>query len=200
MQNSVGRELYSVKNSYRILYDGLRTIKYLLRARKSNDLNPKFSERIMLAVTEVNDCAGCSYAHSKMALEAGMSHEEIGNMLSGVLDDIPDDELLGVLFAQHYADSRGNPSKESWERIVENYGTLKAKAILGAIRVIMIGNTYGIPLGSFLNRFKGKPDIRSNLLYELSMFLTFIIYAPIALIHSLIADLFKTPLIRFEKA
>lgn len=64
----------------------------------------------------------------------------VTDMLAGVLDDVPADEVTAVMFAQHYADRRGNPSKESWERIVETYGISKAKGILGAIRAIMIGN------------------------------------------------------------
>ncbi|MFC0273464.1 carboxymuconolactone decarboxylase family protein [Metabacillus herbersteinensis] len=31
----------------------------------------------MLAVTEVNGCEFCSYSHTKIALEQGMSQEEI---------------------------------------------------------------------------------------------------------------------------
>ena len=35
-----------------------------------------------------------------------MSNEEIQNMLSGVMEDVPSDELEAVIFAQHYADTR----------------------------------------------------------------------------------------------
>jgi AhpD family alkylhydroperoxidase len=188
---------YSVQESYWILYKGLRTIKYMFRAKKNNELSTEFIERIMLAVTEVNGCAVCSYAHTKMALEIGMSIEEIRNMLAGMIDDIPADEASAVMFARHYADSRGNPTKESWDRIVELYGISKAKGILGAIRAIMIGNTYGIPWGSFINRFRGKPEKRSNILYEISMIITCIICTPIALMHALISDLFRMPIISF---
>nr|WP_237713710.1 carboxymuconolactone decarboxylase family protein [Rhodococcus sp. P14] len=63
----------------------------------------------MLAVTEVNGCGACSYAHTKIALGAGMSSAEIRNILAGVLDDVPDSEVAAVLFAQHYADTRATP-------------------------------------------------------------------------------------------
>ena len=194
-----GKELYSVQESYWIFYKGLRTIKYMARAKKNNELSPEFIERIMMAVTEVNGCAVCSYAHTKMALEIGMSNEEVNDMLAGVMDNIPADEVEGVMFAQHYADSRGKPSKEAWKRIVEIYGISKSKGILGAIRMIMIGNTYGIPCSSFFNRFRGKPDKRSNLLYDISMIITCIVFAPIVLIHALISDLFRMPIISFER-
>jgi AhpD family alkylhydroperoxidase len=191
-----GKKLYSVKESYWISYKGIRTMKYMFKAKKNNELSPKFIERIMLAVTEVNDCAICSYAHTKKALESGMSSEEIQKMLSGIIEDVPDGEIAAVMFAQHYADTRGKPTMESWQRIVEIYGTSRAKGILGSIRTIMIGNTYGIAWSSFFNRLKGKPDPRSSLPYELSMILGTIL-VPISFIHALISDLFKKPIISF---
>ena len=194
-----GRKLYSVRESYRIFFKGLRTIKYMRRAKKNKALSPEFIERIMMAVTEVNGCAICSYAHTKMAIEIGISNEEIRNILSGVMDDIPPDEITGVMFAQHYADSRGKPSKEAWERVVEIYGLSRANGILGAIRIIMIGNTYGIPWSSFFNRFRGKPDERCNLLYEISMICTCVLFTPVVIVHALVSDLFQIPMISFEE-
>jgi len=192
----LGKKLYSVRESYWILYSGMRTIKYMFKAKKNKKINQKFIERIMLAVTEVNDCSICSYAHTKMAIESGMSNEEIQNMLSGIMDDVPADEVAAVMFAQHYADTRGNPTLESWSRIVEIYGKSKAKGILGSIRTIMIGNTYGIPWSSFFNRLRGKPDKRSSLLYEISMLLGMCLI-PISFIHAIISDLFNRPIIYF---
>jgi AhpD family alkylhydroperoxidase len=189
-----GKNLYSVQESYWIFYKGIRTMKYMFKAKRKKELSPKFIERIMLAVTEVNGCEICSYAHTKRALESGMSNEEIKNMLSGIIDDVPTTEVAAVLFAQHYADTRGNPTSESWQRIVDIYGISKANGILGSIRSIMIGNAYGIAWSSFFNRLRSRPDQRSSLLYEVSMMLG-IILTPISIIHALISDLFRIPII-----
>lgn len=185
------RKLYSIKESYVITYLAFRSMPKLRYAKKHDLLSQKFIERLMLAVTEVNGCEICSYAHTKMALEAGMTNEEIQNMLSGIKDDVPSDEILAVMFAQHYADYRGKPSKKSWESVLETYGLLKGNGILAVIRIIMLGNAYGIPWSSFFNRFKRKADKRSNLLYELGMIFCSIIFVPIALIHGLIAMIFR---------
>lgn len=197
MRMDCGRKLYSVSETYIIFFNAMRAIRCLSASRQNNDVSLEFMERIMLAVTQVNACAICSYAHTKMALEAGMSSEEIQNMLAGVIDDTPPDEVAAVMFAQYYADTRGKPSKDSWERIEAIYGPSKAKGILGAIRIIMLANTYGIAWSSFFNRFKGKPDQRSNLLYEITMLTTSLLFFPIVLIQVLFAALFKMPLIRF---
>jgi AhpD family alkylhydroperoxidase len=189
------KKLYSVRESYRIYYDGLRTVKYMSRARKNKDLGPEFMERIMMAVTGVNDCPICSYAHTKMALEIGMDNKEIQKLLSGIIEDVPPEEAAGIIFAQHYADSRAHPSSEAWERLVEIYGLPKAMGILGAIRIIMVGNAYGIPWNSFFNRFLGGSDKRSSLLYEAKMIIGCILFTPIVIIHALISHLFRKPVI-----
>jgi len=198
MNKKFGRKLYSIGESYKIMYKGIRTIGALKKAKSEDLMDSKFIERIMLAVTEVNSCPMCSYAHTKAALEAGIDHEEIKNMMDGIIDNIPDNEIEGVLFAQHYADKRGKPSKESWHKVVAVYGKTKAEGILACTRMIMMGNAYGIPLGSFMHRFKGKPDERSGLIYEIGMLLTFVIFLPISLIHTLFSALLKKPLITFK--
>jgi AhpD family alkylhydroperoxidase len=197
MQMQHGKKLYILKEAYWIFFHGIRTIKYMLQARKKGALTLPKIERVMLAVTEVNGCGVCSYAHTRVALEAGMSGEEIAKLLSGEFEDVPKEELAGVIFAQHYADSRGNPSRESWERVVEEYGASMAMGILGAIRGIMIGNVYGIAWSSFFNRFKGKADPRSNLAYEAKIMTGGTLIIPLALFHALIAMIMKKPIISF---
>jgi AhpD family alkylhydroperoxidase len=188
------RKLYSLKESYWITYNAIRSIPAIRNAIKKEGMSRQFSERILLAVTEVNGCLICSYAHSRMALETGMSNEEIQNLLAGTFDDVPQEEMAAVLFGQHYAESRGHPTKEAYDRLVELYGISMALGILGASRVMMWGNAYGIPYSSFVNRFKGKPDERCNLVYEVSMLLSTIFYLPISFIHALLSALFRVPI------
>lgn len=196
MRREYGRKLYSLPEFYRILYLALRTAKYLSRAKRHGCMTTQLVERIMLAVTEVNQCPLCSYGHTKMALEAGMSSEEIQNLLSHSLDTVPEDEIAAVLFAQHYADSRADPSMGAWRRVVDVYGEEKAKGILGAVRMIMFGNAFGIVLSSIKGRFRGKPDPRSNAFYEVSMVFALLLFLPVALIHALISEILRVPVIR----
>lgn len=196
MQTS-GKKLYSVFELYRIMTQAFRSIPFLKQAREAGMMDKPFLERIMLAVTEVNGCAICSYYHTKVALEEGFSEEEIRAMLGGDLADVPENELDGVLFAQHYADMRGKPSKESWQRILDTYGETGAYGVLAVTRMIMMGNATGIPSGSFINRFRGKPDPRSNIAYELLMMLAMVVYIPLAGLSALAMNLIKAPVIRF---
>ncbi len=199
MTNQLERKLYSFKEIYKINYNAFRSFGILMKTRKNNIMSNQFMERIMLAVTEVNGCDVCSYAHTKMALETGMNSNEIMKLLSGVMDDVPKNEIQGILFGQHYADTRGNPSTETWNQINEVYGQNLALGILASIRVIMLGNAYGIPWSSFLKRFKGKSDIRSNLGYELAVLLESLIIVPISGIHALAAMILRIPYVKFKK-
>lgn len=196
MQTS-GKKLFSPLELYRIMTLAFRSIPLLKRAKAAGKMNHAFLERIMLAVTEVNGCAMCSYYHTKVALESGFSAEEVRNMLGGSLSDVPAEELDGVLFAQHYADMRGKPSRESWQRIIDTYAETGAYGVLAVTRMIMMGNAVGIPSGSFLLRFRGKADPRSNLFYELMMMLAMVLFLPLTGLTALVLNLGKAPILRF---
>ncbi|MEG1447582.1 MAG: carboxymuconolactone decarboxylase family protein [Ruthenibacterium sp.] len=197
MTQNTGKKLYSLGEAYRNLYHALRAFPRLKTAKKSGLLSDEAAERLMLAVTQVNGCAMCSYAHAQAALEAGMSADAIQAMLAGEMDDVPATELSAVLFAQHYADSRGRPSKSAWAELEKNIGATKSLAVLSAIQVIMAGNTYGIPLGSFKARFHADKnhaiDARSTLAYELMMLLSLIFLLPVAAIAAVLASLLHLP-------
>jgi len=192
--------MYSVREAYRILYRGLRTLPALFRAKRNGELSGESAERIMLAVTEVNGCEVCSYAHAKMALEKGLGAEEIRMMLAGDTAAIPADEAIAIAFAQHYADSRGSPTREAWQRLVESYGTTKALGILGAAREMMIGNAYGIALSAFMSRVKGRPIARSSLPYEVAVLSAVIPHLLFAPFHAAVTALCRRPIISWSSS
>jgi len=177
------KRVYGIKDFYSILEEAVNSFTILRKARKKNILSKQFEERIMLAVTEVNGCEMCSYYHTKEALKSGMSEKDIQNMLQGELGEIPEEESVAIFFAQHYAESSANPDAEAWQRVVEFYGEEKAEMILAYIKVIMMGNVYGLAAGSFLNRFKGvQVNKRSSIGLELSILLSVIIFFPVLFI------------------
>jgi len=195
VKKNKGKKLYNIRESFVHLIKAFVTSKYLNSAKKKGLISYSFQERLMLAVTEVNGCALCSYAHTKMALEAGLSAQEINDLLSGSnQEDTPEDELNAILFASYYAECRSKVDNKIWNKIVNEYGIEKALGILASIRIITVGNVYGIALGSFLSRFKkdkSKRDSRTNLFYELIQLITVIPFTIIALILSFILRIFK---------
>ncbi|MFA5656087.1 MAG: carboxymuconolactone decarboxylase family protein [Dysgonamonadaceae bacterium] len=194
---------YKRKFSFSELY---RSYLYLPRAMRKLSKNKKeklidqhFIERMQLAVTEVNGCAACSYAHTTFALREGMSNEEISSFLSGEDDYIKPKEAKAIIFAQHFADSRGYPEKEAYEAIIKEYGTEKAQIILSAVQMMIAGNMFGIPFSAYQSRRKGKPFKDSKLGYELGMQIGGILVLPIALLHALLMWIIGQPNMRFAK-
>ena len=179
------KKKYSVIEYYKallLLYDAIGS----LRKNKSSHLIDKdFIERIMLRVTEVNGCAICSYAHTSMALKQGFSQEEIDSFLGGEDTFVEPEEAKALLFAQHYAHTKGYVEKEAYQSIIDEYGEEKSAIILAAIKVMMVGNISGIPISALSSRIMGNPYRESTLLYELGMILSSIIIIPLSMIHAL---------------
>ena len=172
----------------------------LIGNNKSKLVDKQFIERIQLAITEVNGCAACSYQNTKMALQQGMSKEEICSFLVGDGKYIRPDEAKAIMFAQHFADSKGIPGKYAYDSIVNEYGRKKASVILSAAQLILAGNIYGIPYSAFRSRLRGRPYKDSSLLYELGIELTGLILLPLATLHGLLSLGLGFPNIRFNKS
>lgn len=137
-----------------------------------------FIERLQLAVTEVNGCAACSYAHTYLALKQGMSNEEINSFLSGDGNFLKQEEAKAIVFAQHFADSRGLPKIDAYKSVIHEYGKEKAAIIVSAAQLMHAGNIYGIPYSAFLSRLRRKQYKDSSLAYELGMHIAgFIFFA-----------------------
>lgn len=177
-----------------------RAMSKMIGNNKSKLVDNDFIKRLQLAVTEVNGCPACSYQHTKMALQQGMSGEEISSFLSGGDQFIKPEEAKAIMFAQHFADSRGYPKKYAFESIVKEYGEKEAKIILSAVQIMISGNMYGIPYSAFQSRLKGKPFKDSSLFYELGMLVTGVVLLPIAIIHGLLRVLVGLPNTRLDKS
>lgn len=177
---------FSFWELYSALFFVPRAILKLKENTKSNLLSKNFIERLQLAVTEVNGCPACSYQHTKIALSQGMSNEEISNFLSGGDEYIKPEEAKAIVFAQHFADSRGFPKKYAFDAILKEYGPEKAMIILSAVQIMITGNIYGIPYSAFQARLKGQAYNDSSLFYELEMLVVGILLVPIAMIHGLL--------------
>ena len=168
--------------------------------KKGNWVDEDLVRRIQLAVTEVNGCPACSYQHTKMALEQGMSSEEISSFLSGGDQFITAAEAKAIVFAQHFADARGYPTAAAYGAIVQEYGNQKAGVIVAACQLMIAGNMYGIPYSAFQSRIKGKPYTESSLFFELGMLIGGVVVMPFALLHGLLRRLVGLPKLELDRS
>ena len=200
IQREEFKRRFSLREMYLAVVFTPRAISKLIGNKKSKLVDKDFVKRIQLAVTEVNGCAICSYGHAKIALRQGMGNDEINSFLSGGSDFTKPEEAKAIMFAQHFADSRGFPKKYAYDSIVKEYGKKKARIVLSAAQMMITGNMYGIPFSAFLSRLHGKPYKDSTLIYELGMLIAGILCLPIAIIHGFLRGCIGLPNERFDKS
>ncbi len=116
---------------------------------------PDFRERLMLTVTEVNGCRYCAHHHVQLALEEGLTRGEIEALLDGTLDAAPPEELPALLYAQHWAETKGRPVTEARARLTATYGADRAEAIEVLLHLIKAGNYLGNTLDRLLYAISG---------------------------------------------
>lgn len=199
IQRNEYKRKYSIWELYRSFVLAPGALSELIRNNKTKLVDKRLVKRLQLAVTEVNGCAACSYQHTQMALKEGMSNEEISSFLSGGSEFTKPEEAKAIMFAQHFADTRGFPKKYAYDSIVEEYGKKKASIILSASQMMIAGNMYGIPFSAFLSRLQGKPYKDSTLFYESGMLIFGILCLPIAVIHGFLRGLLGLTNEKFDK-
>ncbi len=139
------------------------------------------AEKIMLAVTAVNDCKHCARFHGALARLSGVEAEEIKGLLRMEIGAQVDDyERPALQFAQEYAQTGGRPAGENLQEFKRFYGEAATRDILLYLRMICVGNLTGNTFDALLERLKGRPAMHSRLFDELvvtilaSPFLAFI--------------------------
>ena len=113
---------------------------------------PAFRERIMLAVTGVNDCRYCRFMHTRIGLVSGLTRIEAARILAGDFVDVPEDDRPALEFARGWATRNAGEDPAERMRLVERYGQPKADRIEMCCRLIRLGNLSGNTFDSLLFR------------------------------------------------
>ncbi|MHB0876278.1 MAG: carboxymuconolactone decarboxylase family protein [Anaerolineae bacterium] len=170
-RNAYTKRFYRPGAFVRALAGVLWHFPALVRAVRGVRVSRQFGEEIMLAVTQVNGCRYCSYVHSRMALRAGVTADEMERLLALEIGTFPEGQSVALAFAQHYAESDGKPDAEALARLESYYGAKMARDIIAYIRVITFANLSGTTVDAFLSRLRGRPAADSSFLGELILFL-----------------------------
>jgi len=140
----------------------LKDIKQLLirfpqmkGAFTSGRISKQFAERIMLAVTAVNDCQYCIYGHSGSSLKSGVAAEEVVSIMNFEYDSSSFDEIVALNFAKQYAETNRLPSKKAYDELVNYYGIEKVNDIFIFIHIVSLGNFLGNTVEAFEARKNG---------------------------------------------
>ncbi len=138
------RRIYSsVKEMAADLVWPLRHREKLRQAMRGGLVSPQFRERLMMAVTAVNQCRYCAHYHARESERVGLVNDEIRTLLAGDLALAPEEELPALLYAQHYAERNGRPDPISRQSLQTTYGPTRAEAIETVLHLIRMGNLLG---------------------------------------------------------
>lgn len=166
------RKIFGFREYLRCQLELLKGLPSLLSAMRSGRISKAFEEKLMLAVTAVNKCKYCTWVHVRAALKHGVGQKEIERIMEMAPGATADAyEAVGILYAQHYAESNRNPDREATEKLYGTYGKERANDILSYLRLIYFGNLMGNTFSAFLSRLKGNRVRGSHFFSELLIFL-----------------------------
>ena len=160
---------------FNLLY-GPRLITSMIHPATSGALR----EQIMLGCTSVNDCRYCDWFHTQVALKNSVDLDELNQFLANPEGtSLPEDAAIAILYAQHFAENRGKPTKDARERLKTVFNRWQRLEIHAYLHAIYLGNLSGNTFDALLSRFKGAPKAGSSVVTELIVSL---VGAPILLL------------------
>jgi AhpD family alkylhydroperoxidase len=175
--------VYTFFNESFSLFKGFGDLKIAFRRKL---IDSRFRERIMLAVTQVNQCRFCSFGHTHAALSAGVSSKEINEILDANFNNVPENQQFALCFAQNFAESKGIVQVEYLNHLNSYYGIEKSKDIMTFTRFMSFCNLCGNTLEAFLMRFRGEKIENSYILDEIIVVVLIILLLPLVFIAGLI--------------
>lgn len=177
--------LFTLHYHLSLLLKGACGFRYNQKNKYKKAMNKQRKERIMLAISEVNGCAMCSFVHTKLALQAKMTPSEIKTILEGELSQIPEQDVLAVLFAKDFAANHEVIDPKFYTKIREYYGIDGARAIVCVCHVITMTTSMGIALAMLKDRLLFKPHRGSRFYRELLIPLMTMVGFPLLFLYTL---------------
>ena len=143
------------KNVVRTVGDVVVSAPALLPALVRPKTSHALREKIMLAVSSVNECRYCQWGHAQLASAQGVSLEEINEILGfQSLEAATSAEAAAILFAQGYAETGGRADPEAIAILGSHYSEAEVAEILAYVRAITLGNLTGNTIDVLLDRIR----------------------------------------------
>ena len=124
-------------------------------------LDPGLRERIMVAVSRANACAGCTWVHERWALRAGVSAVELEAIGLGDLARLDDRSRAAVIYAAALAENRfrGTADRELAALARRHLTAAELRAVEAVARMMALANLRASTLGraSRADRRPGRP-------------------------------------------
>ncbi len=133
-------------------------------------------EKIIVAVAQVNACTMCEHAHTRMALEAGVSDAELAALEN--MDESAFDRRTWLAIAHARERTTANFARvdedASQDGIIEALGAQTRRDVEDVARVMTVANRIANTLNALPDRLRGQPVPGSRLFDELVINLLFL--------------------------
>ena len=134
------RTFNSLKEYFTLFYLTFKRMMGLRKISHEKEISPQFREKLMVAVSSVNKCAYCSFLHTRTALEQGIPQNEIDDILKNDIKQFSKKDLPGILFAQHFSETKGNVSESALKNVIQTYGEAKTMQMQAFLQSVLFGN------------------------------------------------------------
>jgi len=132
-------------------------------------LSRALREQIIVAVAQVNACRMCEHAHTRMALEAGVSDAELAALEN--MDESAFDRRtwLAIAHARERTKAKFAPmvTDASEDAVREAIGAQACSDVEDVARVMTVANRIANTLNALPDRWRGRPVSESRLFDEL---------------------------------
>lgn len=134
----------------------------------SKRLDPVFREEIMVAISTLNACKYCNYAHHDFALQAGVTEEELAQLEGITPENFNAEKFLAITYVRELANSNfSGVDPDLLDKLKKAYSKVERGDIQTTARIIMLFSMICNTSDAFVERVKGKPVEGSKLFDEL---------------------------------
>lgn len=126
-------------------------------------------EKVIVAVAQANACRMCEHAHTRMALEAGMTDAELAALEQMDPQGLDRRTWLALAYARERAeaDFASSSEEEARQAVEEVLGPHMTRDIEDVARVMTVANRIANTLNALSDRRRGRPIPGSPLADEL---------------------------------
>jgi AhpD family alkylhydroperoxidase len=151
----------------------------LYRVWIKHELNPGFREELMLAVSRVNDCKYCSWAHYEWANLEGIPEEELAQVEQIDPDNFDRKKWLAISYVRELVAVRfGAVSQDLMRQMRAQYTGPEIKAIILVAKVMDAANLGANTFEAMRSRLRGAPAQGSRVCDEVLLTAAFCFVAP----------------------
>ncbi|HEX6228924.1 MAG TPA: carboxymuconolactone decarboxylase family protein [Solirubrobacterales bacterium] len=130
----------------------------LASAYLQGGLEPELRERVMVAVSRVNACRGCTRVHERWAIRTGVTSKELEAIGQGDLAALDDRNRAAIVYATALAEARfrGPVGADLVADVAESLTASEMTAVEAVARVMCLANLSANTAESLVERLRAE--------------------------------------------